>query len=64
MSALTLKQLVHNQFKAEAPGFETELQFDHYISRTIHEMTNAELLDRISDALLELQLPHDRQVWI
>lgn len=51
MSTLTLKQLVHNQLKAEAPGFETALQFDHYISRTLHEMTNSELLDRISDAL-------------
>lgn len=64
MSALTLKQLVYNQLKAEAPGFETELQFDHYISRTLHEMTNAELLDRISDALVELQKPYDRSLWL
>lgn len=31
-----------------------ELQFDHYISRTIHEMTNSELLERISEAVYEL----------
>jgi hypothetical protein len=58
MSA-TLNQLVRDQILAEGPqigdGYDTQLQVEHardeYIDKELMWMTNAQLLERISDAL-------------
>lgn len=47
----TLRELVRNQILAEAPGMEGAPQAERYVERTLHDMSNSELLDRISDAL-------------
>jgi uncharacterized protein YpiB (UPF0302 family) len=67
MSGPTLNQLVRDQILTEAPVYEQKshksLQ-DYFINDTLHAMSNVELLERISDALIELQKPHDVRKWL
>lgn len=47
----TINKMVRNQILAEAPQMTDEFIRERYIERTLHEMSNSELLERISDAL-------------
>ncbi len=49
--SVTVKELVRDQILAEAPGMEGVPQAERYIDRTLAEMGNNELLERISDAI-------------
>jgi hypothetical protein len=70
----TLSALVRRQILAEGPQLgnecttqtqaEVEYRRDEYVNEQLDAMTRAELLDRISDALGELQKPHDSRYWL
>jgi hypothetical protein len=73
MKSLTLSELVRRQILAEAPQIgdecdttqrQIEYEREEYVNGQLESMTRAELLDRISSALEELQKPHDRRVWL
>ena len=64
----TLSTLVRNQILAEGPDDYLQAadmsQRDAYIDEQLNHMRKAELLERISDALVELQKPHDQRQWL
>jgi archaellum component FlaC len=68
----TLSSLVRRQILAEGPQLgdecttqaQAEYVREEYVNAQLDSMTRAELLDRISDALGELQKPHDRRIWM
>lgn len=64
MSALTLLALVRKQIADEGPQFGDAFLHERYINREINSMNPSELLERISNALVELQKPHDQRRWI
>jgi len=47
----TLFELVYDQVVAEAPRIEDPAHLEDYVYAELNEMTNVELLERISDAL-------------
>jgi hypothetical protein len=73
MSAKTLNELMRDQILAEGPQIELPdgaTQADYidarntYIDDQLNSMTNLELLERISDAVLKLTQYSDPRQWL
>jgi uncharacterized protein YheU (UPF0270 family) len=55
MPSTTLNQLVRDRILAEGPQIGDEYEREEYVDNVLDQMTRAELLQRISDALDVIQ---------
>lgn len=61
---MTLNQLVRDRILRAGPQMPTWQGRDRYINYQIANIAPATLLEYISDALEELQKPHDKRAWL
>jgi hypothetical protein len=59
----TLNELVREQILAEGPQLESDKR-EWYVAMKLYHMSNAELLERVSDALARITGSIDARNWL